>query len=181
MLINRDTLGFKGTVAYWEYLFTLKTGVGYVGPGFAFVSGVVLDVILFIMVICSLPYIRRNGYFQVSLLIRNVEVRIITSHACRIHETTMIPIQLFQVFYWTHLLYWVFWIFLILHAKKFIAFFAVPGLIFIIEKIYDLEPVKKLRYGNVYISQVNLLPSRVNLFKILTSSVVDRKTCIFIY
>ena len=64
-MIDNDTLGFNGTVTYWEYLFTLKAGLGYVGPGFAYISGVLLDVILLIMVICSTPFIRRNGYFQV--------------------------------------------------------------------------------------------------------------------
>ena len=65
-MIDKDTLGFNGTVVYWEYLLTMKSGVGYVGPGFAFISGVILDVVLLIMVICSLPVIRKNGYFQVT-------------------------------------------------------------------------------------------------------------------
>ena len=55
-------------LAYWEYLFTLRSRIGWIGPGFAFLSGVILDVILIIMVICSMPFIRRKGYFRVRCL-----------------------------------------------------------------------------------------------------------------
>ncbi|XP_053387037.1 NADPH oxidase 5-like isoform X3 [Mercenaria mercenaria] len=48
----------------WEVLFTVKAGVGYVG-GSAFITGWLLDIILIVMVICSMPFIRRGGHFQV--------------------------------------------------------------------------------------------------------------------
>ncbi len=52
-------------VEYWEILFTLKSGIGWIGPGFAYISGVILDIVLTIMVICSMPFVRRSGHFQV--------------------------------------------------------------------------------------------------------------------
>lgn len=52
---------------YWEYIFTLMSGVGFVGPGFAYLSGFILMVLLLFMFVCALPCIRRKGYFQVKL------------------------------------------------------------------------------------------------------------------
>ena len=49
----------------WEVLFTTKAGVGFVA-GSAFITGWILDVILIVMVICSMPFVRRTGHFQVS-------------------------------------------------------------------------------------------------------------------
>jgi hypothetical protein len=66
-----------------------------------------------------------------------------------------------QVFYWTHVLYLPFWVLLILHGPMFYYFFALPGVIFIIEKIYSLKIVKIARHGHIYIQEVNLLPSKV--------------------
>ena len=51
---------------YWEYLFTLKGPLGYLIPGFAFLSGDIILVITIIMVICSMPFVRRSGKFEVS-------------------------------------------------------------------------------------------------------------------
>ncbi|XP_070178601.1 NADPH oxidase 5-like isoform X2 [Littorina saxatilis] len=47
-----------------EILFTLKADVGWVF-GFAPLSGVILDVILAVMVICSMDFVRRSGFFEV--------------------------------------------------------------------------------------------------------------------
>ena len=49
----------------WEVLFTTKAKVGYVA-GSAFITGWLLDVILIVMVMCSMPFVRRSGHFQVS-------------------------------------------------------------------------------------------------------------------
>lgn len=46
------------------FQFTTKPNIGWVG-GFAPLSGVLLCVILAVMVICSMQWIRRGGYFQV--------------------------------------------------------------------------------------------------------------------
>ncbi|XP_060064880.1 NADPH oxidase 5-like [Ylistrum balloti] len=48
----------------WEVLFTTKAGIGFVGAS-AFITGWILDVVLVIMVICSLPFVRRSGHFEV--------------------------------------------------------------------------------------------------------------------
>ncbi|KAK7481433.1 hypothetical protein BaRGS_00027284, partial [Batillaria attramentaria] len=47
----------------WEILFTLKTGIGWI-HGFAPLSGVILDVILAVMFICSMDFVRRSGFFE---------------------------------------------------------------------------------------------------------------------
>lgn len=51
----------------FEILFTLKAKVGWF-YGFAPLSGVILDVILLIMFICSMEFVRRSGCFEVSNL-----------------------------------------------------------------------------------------------------------------
>ncbi|KAL4216481.1 NADPH oxidase 5 [Mactra antiquata] len=47
-----------------EILFTAKAGIGFVG-GSAYITGWLLDIILVVMVICSMPFVRRSGHFQV--------------------------------------------------------------------------------------------------------------------
>ena len=58
--------GSLANVTYAEVLFTTKSNIGWLVPGFAYLSGVLLMVVLIIMVICSSPGVRRSGYFQVS-------------------------------------------------------------------------------------------------------------------
>ena len=48
----------------WQYFFSVHTGLGWVG-GTAGLTGTTLLVILFVMVFCSLPCVRRKGYFEV--------------------------------------------------------------------------------------------------------------------
>lgn len=66
-----------------------------------------------------------------------------------------------QVFYWTHMLYIPFWALLIIHAEVFWYYFLMPGLLFLIEKILGSRLIKKARYGDIYITEVGLLPSGV--------------------
>ncbi len=56
------------------------------------------------MTACSMPFVRRSGYFQ--------------------------------VFFWTHLLYWLYVVLLILHAPVFWACIVVPLVVFALEKTY---------------------------------------------
>ena len=50
---------------YAETLLTLRSvDIGLL-PGFAYLSGVILLLILAVIFICALPFIRRNGYFEV--------------------------------------------------------------------------------------------------------------------
>lgn len=48
----------------WEILFTTKAGFGWVYDT-AILTGWGLDIIVVIMVICSMPFVRRSGHFQV--------------------------------------------------------------------------------------------------------------------
>ena len=51
-----------------DILFTTKAGVGYVA-GSAYITGWMILVILLIIFICSLPFVRRGGYFEVNVLL----------------------------------------------------------------------------------------------------------------
>ncbi|XP_052261519.1 NADPH oxidase 5-like isoform X2 [Dreissena polymorpha] len=48
----------------WEVLFTTVLGLGLV-EGWAYITGWILMVILIVIVICSHPFVRRSGHFQV--------------------------------------------------------------------------------------------------------------------
>ncbi|XP_071942541.1 NADPH oxidase 5-like [Antedon mediterranea] len=98
-------------------------------PGSAYVTGWLLLTIIIIIVICSMPFVRRGGYFQ--------------------------------VFYWTHLLYVAFWTLLLIHGPRFFYFFALPGFIFIIEKITNTKLFKQAQFGSTYVEDVKLFPSGV--------------------
>lgn len=49
----------------WEYLLTTRPGIGWV-KGTASVTGVVLQVVICLMVLCSSTFVRRSGHFEVS-------------------------------------------------------------------------------------------------------------------
>ncbi|XP_048251238.1 NADPH oxidase 5-like [Haliotis rufescens] len=110
------------------FIFTTEADIGWVA-GFAPLSGVLLVVVFVIMFICSMPFVRKSGHFQ--------------------------------VFYWTHMLYVVFWILLILHGRHFWKWFLVPGVVFIVEKLSRSKLIGKMTYGNTFITEINLLPSQV--------------------
>ncbi|XP_048251235.1 NADPH oxidase 5-like isoform X1 [Haliotis rufescens] len=110
------------------FIFTTQADIGWVA-GFAPLSGVLLVVVFVIMFICSMPFVRRSGCFE--------------------------------VFYWTHMLYIPFWVLLILHCRYFWMWFIVPGLMFLLEKLFRSKMIKRVRYGNSFILEVNLLPSEV--------------------
>ncbi|MCI4382014.1 hypothetical protein PGIGA_G00258690 [Pangasianodon gigas] len=48
----------------WEYLFTTRPGIGWV-QGTASITGVVLQVLICLMVVCSSTFVRRSGHFEV--------------------------------------------------------------------------------------------------------------------
>ncbi|XP_015198556.2 NADPH oxidase 5 isoform X2 [Lepisosteus oculatus] len=109
----------------WEYLFTTRPGIGWV-RGTASLTGVLLQLLVGLMVVCSSTFVRRSGHFE--------------------------------VFYWTHLSYiWV-WALLVVHCANFWKWFAVPGLVFLLEKLVGIAVS---RMGGLYIVEVNLLPSKV--------------------
>lgn len=49
----------------WEYLLTTRPGIGWI-KGTASVTGVVLQVFICLMVLCSSTFVRRSGHFEVS-------------------------------------------------------------------------------------------------------------------
>ena len=67
---------------------------------------------------------------------------------------------LFEVFYWTHLLYIPFWILLIIHGPSFYIWFVGPGFIFILEKLVGFHH-RWVQYGKTYISSATVFPSGV--------------------
>ena len=76
---------------------------GLIG-GVANPSGVALIVILTVMVICSMPFVRKSGHFE--------------------------------IFYFTHLLYWAYFVLLILHAQRPWYFLMLPLSLFAVEVMY---------------------------------------------
>lgn len=61
VLLTRTDRGYN----MWEYLFTTRPGIGWV-KGTASITGVVLQVIICLMVVCSSTFVRRSGHFEVS-------------------------------------------------------------------------------------------------------------------
>ncbi|XP_052454236.1 NADPH oxidase 5 isoform X1 [Carassius gibelio] len=53
-----------GMYQLWEYLFTVRPGIGWV-DGTASITGVVLQVLICLMVVCSSTFVRRSGHFEV--------------------------------------------------------------------------------------------------------------------
>lgn len=55
-----------------DILFTTKAGVGWVAAS-AYITGWPIFIILITIVICSLPFVRRSGHFQVSHFLSSCE------------------------------------------------------------------------------------------------------------
>uniref|UniRef100_UPI00398EAA80 NADPH oxidase 5 n=1 Tax=Pristiophorus japonicus TaxID=55135 RepID=UPI00398EAA80 len=53
-----------GTYQLWEYLFTTRPGIGWI-YGTASITGVILQLLIILMLICSSTFIRRSGHFEV--------------------------------------------------------------------------------------------------------------------
>ncbi|KAJ8417185.1 hypothetical protein AAFF_G00284120 [Aldrovandia affinis] len=54
----------EGGHRLWEYLFTTRPGIGWV-QGTASITGMVLQLIISLMVVCSSTFVRRSGHFEV--------------------------------------------------------------------------------------------------------------------
>jgi hypothetical protein len=116
------------TIVYWEYLVPAHTDVGWV-EGSAGFTGIILLLVLVVMVICSQPFVRSMGHFE--------------------------------VFYWTHLLFIVFYAVQIIHSEHFWKWFLVPGAVYALERLLRSKIVHLARYGRTYIIQGKTLPSKV--------------------
>ncbi|XP_040567795.1 NADPH oxidase 5 [Lepeophtheirus salmonis] len=111
-----------------DWIFTMKPGVFGIIGGIANPTGVALIIIFTIMFICSLPFVRKTGHFQ--------------------------------VFYFTHLMYWAYFFLLILHAPEFWKWVIVPLSIYVIERLYrGLSTM--IGQGKSTIVDGVVLPSRV--------------------
>ncbi|XP_038669483.1 NADPH oxidase 5 [Scyliorhinus canicula] len=53
-----------GTYQLWEYLLTTRPGIGWI-YGLASVTGVILQLLIVLMLICSSTFVRRSGHFEV--------------------------------------------------------------------------------------------------------------------
>ena len=114
-------------------MFTTRPGVFGLMGGFANPTGVALIVILTLMVVCSLSFVRRGGYFQ--------------------------------IFYFSHLGYWLYWGLLVLHAPAFWQWLVLFAIIFLSEKLFRALSWLMGR-GKTVIDEGVSLPSRVTCLRI---------------
>ncbi|XP_041852974.1 NADPH oxidase 5 [Melanotaenia boesemani] len=63
-VLNFAQLSKQTGFSLWEYLLTTRPGVGWVG-GAASLTGVVLQLLICLMVLCSSTFVRRSGHFEV--------------------------------------------------------------------------------------------------------------------
>ncbi|XP_026166684.1 NADPH oxidase 5 [Mastacembelus armatus] len=63
-IFNFVRLSESSGYSLWEYLLTTRPGIGWV-RGTASVTGVVLQVLICLMVLCSSTFVRRSGHFEV--------------------------------------------------------------------------------------------------------------------
>ncbi|XP_051807847.1 NADPH oxidase 5 [Acanthochromis polyacanthus] len=63
-IFNFVHLSENSTFSLWEYLLTTRPGIGWV-KGTASLTGVVLQVVICLMVLCSSTFVRRSGHFEV--------------------------------------------------------------------------------------------------------------------
>jgi len=113
--------------SYFEWIFTTRPGMFGMG-GSANTSGVALMAIIIIMFICSQPFVRRSGHFQ--------------------------------VFYFTHMLYFAYFILLFFHAPDFWKWFLLPSIIWLIEVFYRSIGTL-LGHGKTVVRSGTILPSKV--------------------
>merc|ERR1719320_1934364 len=114
--------------SYAEWIFTMQPHLFGMMHGIANPSGVALIIILTIMFVCSLPFVRRRGHFE--------------------------------IFYFTHLLYYAYFVLLIIHAPEFWKWFIVVGLIWVVEITYRILN-SLFGHGKSVIKAGVILPSKV--------------------
>jgi len=113
---------------YTEWLLTMEPHLFGVMGGSANPTGLALFFILLLMFVCSLPFVRRRGHFE--------------------------------IFYWTHLLYYAYFVLLLIHAPEFWKWFLVVGLIWVVEIAYRILN-SLFGHGKTVIKAGVILPSRV--------------------
>ena len=68
---------------------------------------------------------------------------------------------LFQIFYWTHQLCFVWWLILALHGKDFWKWCLIPFVLYLIERVMKLSCFVEVRHGLTHFESYELLPSKV--------------------
>ncbi|MED6278895.1 hypothetical protein CHARACLAT_028697 [Characodon lateralis] len=63
-VINFARMSESSEFSLWEYLLTTRPGIGWV-KGTASVTGVILQLLICLMVVCSSTFVRRSGHFEV--------------------------------------------------------------------------------------------------------------------
>ncbi|XP_033112375.1 NADPH oxidase 5-like [Anneissia japonica] len=99
-------------------------------------------------------YVKHSAYITGWVLISCLLVLILgsTNYVRQLH---------FQIFFMSHLLYLPFIITLLLHGPNFWKYLVIPGGLFVVEKTWSSDLLKRLRYGRTYIEEVHLLPNGV--------------------
>ncbi|XP_040570959.1 NADPH oxidase 5 isoform X2 [Lepeophtheirus salmonis] len=118
----------NGSYSFSDWIFTSSPGLFGLTGGLANPTGVALIVILSIMILCSMTWVRKGGYFE--------------------------------IFYWSHLLYILYWILLILHGPNFWKWFIFPAILFAAEKVYRVFNSLSQK-GKTWVSTGIILPSKV--------------------
>ncbi|KAJ6651232.1 hypothetical protein lerEdw1_021170 [Lerista edwardsae] len=124
----------QGSFRFWEFLLTTRPGIGWI-YGTASITGLLLQLLVSLMLVCSSAFVRQSGHF----------------------EPDALPFH-WQVFYWTHLSYIFIWTLLVIHGPNFWKWFVAPGFLFLSEKLLGAA---LSRFGALYIVEINLLPSKV--------------------
>ncbi len=79
----------------------------------------------------------------------------------------------FQVFYWSHLLYVLYWVLLILHAPAFWKWFVGPCALFLLEKIFRMAKSMS-EEGKTWVTMGVVLPSRYNTVDIVCIQCINQ-------
>ena len=131
-------------------MFTTKPGLFGLFDGWANPTGVALICTLTTMVICSQPFIRRSGHFEVRYL---PHPQLSTStQACGKYP---------QIFYFTHLLYVGYFVLLALHAPLPWLWMLTPGTVFLCELMFRVFSWFTDSRGKSVITSGIVLPSNV--------------------
>ena len=131
-------------------MFTSKPGLFGLMGGWANPTGVALILILTVMVVCSLPCVRRSGHFEASPSDKATTLKLqakITNHS--------------QVFYFTHLLYFADFSILALHAKTPWHWIITPVTVYACELLYRLSSMFTDKWGRSIVTSGIVLPSNV--------------------
>ena len=88
-------------------------------------------------------------------------------------------IKLKKLFYITHWLHLIYYLFLFLHAKNFWKWMVGPFALVILERIVNFYRFESVKYGETFIKDVCLLSSKVYKQKLLIKSVEFHKIVFF--